>query len=172
MHASLPLLARCLLMARGLPPCDTQLVSEMACTVWHRRASQGIAQSIAGHHAGYQGASRRIACGITRHRRPSRDIVDHCTVHHRAWHHGAHTNIRTSMLRCTTIQVLRSTYSDNATCTHTGRLSTPSMREKLVRTHAMSNSHVPPVAAQSLVSVLDGSCLQSTYRVREYHRVR
>ena len=137
MHASLPLLARCLLMARGLPPCDTQLVSEMTCTVWHRRASKGIAQRIAGHHAGYQGASRRIACGITRHRKPMTEAIAwhrrplHSASQGMASHHGAHTNIRTSMLRCTTIQVMRSTYSDNATCTHTGRLSTPSMRENL-----------------------------------------
>ena len=52
-----------------------------------------------------------------------------------------------------------------------------------VRTDTMMSSHVPPVAAQSLVFVLDGSCLQSlriytptyavpTYRVREYPRVR
>ena len=129
----------------------------------HCRASCRVSGGFASHRMWHHAASQAIAW----HRRPL-----HSASQGIASHHGAHTNIRTSMLRCTTIQVLRSTYSDNATCTHTGRLSTPSMREKLVRTHAMISSHVPPVAAQSLVFVLDGSCPQSTYRVREYHRVR
>jgi hypothetical protein len=116
--------------------------SAMSRTVGHRMTSCGIAQSIAKHgRAGQTNAwhhmascrvitsHRRTPCGtvgVARHHRPSRGIVGHRIMGHIQT--NTHTHKHAEIHR----DPLRSTYTGSAPWTHTGRLSTPSMREILI----------------------------------------
>ena len=78
-------------------------------TLWHCRASCGIVDHRVGHHR----ASHR---------------VPQVRALHRTGHIQIHTYQHANMHR----DPLPSLHNDNALHTHTGRLSTPSMREKLL----------------------------------------
>ena len=99
----------------------------------HGSRSQRIVQSTAGHRVASQSTMWhcRAACGIVDHR-VGHHRASHRVPQGRALHRMGHIQIHTYQHANMHRDPLPSLHNDNALYTHTGRLSTPSMREKLL----------------------------------------